>query len=95
MTSPTARINALVSRFVTGQPVADFQRDFLAFHEGFDQSVLPEAQRDAYWAVYDLVYMARPDPGSPEESESGGLREATLRDRLRHFHLREPGPAAS
>ena len=95
MSSPAAQINALVARFVAGQPFWDFYRDFMAFYENFDESVLSEMQRDLYWGVYDLVYMGQPDPVAPEDARVGLLGESTLRERLRHFHLQDPGEAAT
>ena len=90
MPAPAAQINALVERFVAGQPVEEFQRDFMAFYESFDRSVLSDAQRDAYWAVFDLVRMSQPGPGMGGLGTVGYLDEDALRERLRHFHLREP-----
>jgi hypothetical protein len=78
-TSLAAQINSLVGRFVAGQSLADFHRSFMSFHEVFDARLLPDAQRDAYWAVYDLVRMSHP-----------GLSEDALRERLQHFRLCEP-----
>ena len=89
MSSPAGRINALVERFVAGQPLRDFHRDLVAFSEAFDERVLPAAQRDAYWALCDLVYLGRSEPVAPEGVAEGTLGEAALRERLRRFHLRE------
>lgn len=88
MSSPAEQVNALVARFVAGQAGTEFRRDFMAFHETFDAGVLPDAQRDAYWAVYDLAYTARPDPAAPADAPAALDAEARLRERLRHFHLR-------
>ena len=95
VSSPAAQINALVDRFVAGQPFWDFHRAFMAFYESFDESVLPEMQRDLYWGLYDLVYMGQPDPVAPENARVGLLGESALRERLRHFLLQEPGAAAT
>ena len=89
MSSPPEQINALVRRFLEGQSSADFHRDFFAFHKAFDDTVLPAAQRDAYWALHDLVSMRQPGQGAHSESEAGATGEAALRQRLEHFHLRE------
>lgn len=93
MSSPAEQVNALVARFVAGQPGLAFWRDFMAFHETFDAGVLPDAQRDAYWAVYDLVYTARPDPAAPADTAPLASEER-LRERLRHFHLQAPDAPA-
>ena len=90
MTSPPEQINALVKCFVEGQSYRDFHRDFTTFHESFDDTVLPVAQRDAYWALYDLVYMAQPDPSAPSDASAALIGENELRERLRHFRLQEP-----
>ena len=89
MSSPPEQINALVRRFLDGQSSVDFHRDFRAFHEAFDDTVLPPAQRDAYWALYDLVAMRPPGPAAHSEMEGGAAGEVALRQRLTHFHLRE------
>jgi hypothetical protein len=89
MSSPSQQINALVKRFLEGQSSADFHRDFLAFHKAFDDTVLPAAQRDAYWALYDLVSMRRLGQGAQPGTEVGATSEVALRQRLEHFHLRE------
>ena len=95
MSSPPEQINALVRRFLDGQSSADFHRDFLAFHQAFDHTVLPPAQRDAYWALYDLVSMPPPVQGVHADIEVGAMDEAALRQRLEHFHLREQHAPAS
>ena len=89
MSSPPEQINALVRRFLEGQSSADFHRDFFAFHEAFDDTVLPAAQRDAYWALHDLVSMRHPGQGVHSDAEVGDTGETALRQRLERFHLRE------
>ena len=89
MPSSAEQINSMVAGFLAGQPLGAFCKKFLAFDAEFDPSALPAAQRDAYWAVYDLVCMT----GAHDRGPADGINEATLRERLRHFHLREPGRA--
>jgi hypothetical protein len=89
MPSAPEQINALVRQFIDGQSSADFHRAFLAFHQSFDDTALPAAQRDAYWALYDLVSMRQPGSGAHPDTGAGAIGEAALRERLQHFHLRE------
>lgn len=92
MTSPARRLTALVARFVAGQPLADFARDFEAFDATFDARTLPAQQRDIYWGLVDLIHLTRPDSAAPGLTREGALSpgslsESALRDRLRHFRL--------
>jgi hypothetical protein len=82
-----AEIDALVKRFVAGQPFGDFWQAFMDFYEAFDDSVLPPEQRVRFEHLYEWVYMGQADPTSDAERELGLVGESELRERLRDFRV--------
>jgi len=48
---------------------------------------LSSADQTRYRAVYELVYMAAPDPVCPEDRAAGLIGAAELRSRLRELRL--------
>ena len=84
---PAQEIDALLARFLAGQPFMEFWRTFMNHLESFDDSVLPAEQRARFEELYEMVYMGQAGTPTDEDRKVGLRGEDELRAALRDFRL--------
>jgi hypothetical protein len=84
---PAQEIDALLARFLAGQPFMEFWRTFMNYLESFDDSVLPAEQRARFEELYEMVYMGQAGTPTDEDRKVGLRGEDELRAALRDFRL--------
>ena len=84
---PASAIDALVARFLAGQPFMEFWRAFMDYYESFDDSVLPVEQRVRFEELYEMVYMGQAGTATDEDRKVGLRGEDELRATLRDFRM--------
>ena len=85
--SSAQEIDALVARFLAGQPFMEFWRTFMNHLESFDDSALPAEQRARFEELYEMVYMGQAGTATDEERKVGLRGEDELRAALRDFRV--------
>ena len=84
---PAQEIDALIARFLAGQPFMEFWQVFMDYYQSFDDSVLPVEQRARFEELYEMVYMGQAGTATGEDREVGLRGEDELRAALRDFRI--------